>query len=350
MSQLRVFLITLTALLALGFLWGYFQQTQTTLEPSWQVDAARIAAQTRSERELRQMQYEAVWKIDPGGAIPIYGGAVFKVDPFRGHVYVADYGDFKIKEFAADGRPVRMYGEGKGQGPGQFVSLTDFAITREGDLWVVDSSAGRITIFGSDGREKRLIKSDLQPYRVAVQPDGRSFASMLNSVDDRLFGTFDAEGQLRGRFGNLLEDQARLFIALDGYLESGEDAFYYAGRYAGILGSWKLDGTPRFLVRTLDGRPLPKLITNQNSLRLDPTAIGSTLALTFDQGKLFATTYRLEGLTNKGVIDVYSPENGEYLYSMNIPESGTGVRVAGGDVYVLSEKMTITRWRIVGPA
>lgn len=350
MSQLRLFLITLTALLALGFLWGYFQQTHSTLEPSWHGDAAGIKAQSRSERELRKVRYEQVYRIDPTGSIPIYGGAIFKVDPFRGHVIVADYGDFRLKEFDAQGRPVRTYGEGKGQGPSQFVSLTDFGITRNGELWVVDSSAGRITIFGADGQEKRLIKSDLQPYRLAVQADGQRFVSMLNSIDDRLFGGFDAEGKLLSRFGNLLEDQSRLFIALDGYLEPGDDAFFYAGRFAGILGSWNLDGTQRFLVRTLDARPLPKVISKQQSMRLDPTAAGSTLALTVDQGKIFATTYRIEGLSNKGIIDVYSSESGEYLYSMNIPESGMSVRVAGGDVYVLSDKMVITRWRIAGPA
>lgn len=350
MSQVRVFFITLAALLSLGFLWGYLQQSQSTLFPSWHGDGADIAPQRAGQRDLRTQRYEKVWQISPDGEIPIYGGATFKVDPYRQHVYVADYGDLKIKEFDADGKPLRVYGEGKGQGPGQFASITDFTFTPDGKLWTADTAAGRINVFGPDGKQERQIKSEYQPYRLAVLP-GQGFVSMLNAVDDRLFASFDDAGKLAHRFGNLLEEQERLFIALDGYIEPvGEDAFVYAGRYAGILGSWKLDGTQRFLVRTLDARPLPKVLRNESALRIDPTAIGSTVTPSIDGGNFYSVSFVMEGLRPKGVIDIYSPDTGEYRHSLSIPEKCTWLRVMGGDVYTLSEDLKITRWRLVDPA
>lgn len=351
MSQVRLFFITLAALLALGFLWGYVQQSESTLSPSWEGDGADIAPQRASGRDLRKMRYEKVWQIAPDGEIPIYGGVTFKVDPWRGHVFVADYGDLRIKEFDAEGKPVRAYGEGKGQGPGQFVSLTDYTVTEDGRLWTTDTAAGRITIFGNDGRQERQIKSEFQPYRLVVLPQQAGFVSMLNAVDDRLFASFDDSGAVARRFGKMLDQQERLFIALDGQIEAvGEDAFVYAGRYAGILGSWKFDGTQRFLMRTLDARPLPKVLRNKDLLRVDPTALGSTITTSVDQGNLYALSYVLEGLRPVGVLDVYSPETGEYRHSLSIPQKCTWLRVMGGDVYTLAEDLTITRWRLAGPA
>jgi len=63
-----------------------------------------------------------------------------------GHIFVADFYNHRIQEFASDGQFVQAFGE-KGSGEGQFDRPVDLAVDREGRLYVVDFGNDRIQVF-----------------------------------------------------------------------------------------------------------------------------------------------------------------------------------------------------------
>ncbi len=72
-----------------------------------------------------------------------------QVDEY-GHIYVSDSRDLDIKVFDPQGRYVRTIGK-RGEGPGEFQSLTDLQFMPDGRLMVFDLRARRTSFFGVSG-------------------------------------------------------------------------------------------------------------------------------------------------------------------------------------------------------
>jgi hypothetical protein len=69
----------------------------------------------------------------------------------NGHVYVADTHYFRVMEYDANGHLVNTFG-GYGEGPGQFIYLTDIAFASNGNLYVSEYGGNdRVQVFAPDG-------------------------------------------------------------------------------------------------------------------------------------------------------------------------------------------------------
>ncbi|WP_178139421.1 6-bladed beta-propeller [Rhodothermus profundi] len=69
----------------------------------------------------------------------------------QGYVYIHDYGDTRLRVFDANGRFVKYIGR-KGQGPGEFESISLFFVDANNRLYVNDPINGRITIYADAAR------------------------------------------------------------------------------------------------------------------------------------------------------------------------------------------------------
>ncbi|PWC56260.1 hypothetical protein TSO221_02345 [Azospirillum sp. TSO22-1] len=67
------------------------------------------------------------------------------------HIYVVDGGNFRVSEFAADGRFVRAFGD-IGRNSGQFARPKAITSDREGNVYVTDAAFGNFQIFDKDGK------------------------------------------------------------------------------------------------------------------------------------------------------------------------------------------------------
>ena len=273
----------------------------------------------------------------------LYGPLQMKLTP-EDHVMVVDYGDLLIKEFSHGGELIQTYGAGKGQGPGEFVSITDFFTTADGEVWVVDSSNGKIVVFDRRGAILRTLKTELQPYRLLVDPaDG--ILLMLPPLGPRLFQRLGPTGEKLESFGVLIENQLRDGLILDGWIEPDlTGAFIYASRYAGLLAAYSMRGERRFLVRMIEPPDLPKLLQDAEGRRwVDREALPSAGSLSVAGDEIHVLSPFLDGLQRKGAIDTYSLSDGSYLYSRRNPEPCYQVVMTEDSIYTVGD-VTITKW------
>lgn len=66
------------------------------------------------------------------------------------HVYVTDFGDFKVKKYTKDGVFVKSFGS-YGRNHGQFVRPKGIAVDKEGNLYVADAGFENVQIFNEQG-------------------------------------------------------------------------------------------------------------------------------------------------------------------------------------------------------
>ncbi len=303
----------------------------------------RPLAQGPGDRVWKGVRYELVWEAGERPESMIIGSAHAKV--FRdGRVLVADYGDYKVKEIAANGEIARVFGLGQGQGPGELTSITDFVATEEG-VWVLDASAYSAKFFDNSGVVRRSIRLGALPYRLVLGPGDELILMDLGSP--RLFHVFDQEGGLLSSFGEFVQEQRENAIALDGWMSSDNGSgFVYSGLYVGLLASLDSRGEVRYLRETIDARPLPNVVRSGSQKWVDRAAPMSSLSLNVDGDKIFILSYFADGFRKTGVIDAYSLEAGDYLYSMRVPGRCSAAMVRGDELVTYVDN-SVKKWRFV---
>ena len=341
MHKNKGFFALLLLLSTLGVLVGVAKER---IPSSQQVRlSVKALEQASNKRNFLTGSYTESWSHSGAENFELFGSLRAKLD-HRGHVYVMDYGDFRIKELGADGHPVRIYGAGKGQGPEEFLSLSDIEILQNGEVWVSDPGTGRVIIFDSKGQLIRTLRVQPLTHRLALAPGG-GFFSNLTLGSEKLLGRYDAEGIIQEKFGSLLESQANHSMALNGWIESdGRLGLVYAGGLSTILAAYNPDASQRFLVRTIEPFSLPKIRQDSEKKWIDSDSRRAAIALSVNDDEIHVLTYFVEGVRRRGVIDTYRWSDGTYLYSRRVPGKSTWLTVGDGYV-VTTHHSTVTKWQ-----
>lgn len=298
--------------------------------------------QTVRERSWRDVSYSPQWTLGEEKTPLVYGPFYGKPDP-DGNLYLVDYGDTTVKKISPQGEIVCTCGDGPGQGPGELGNVTDLSFA-PGEVWVADASNGRILVFDENCEVQRTVRSTVQPYHLVAGPDDQ-FVMLSVVRASHLFSLFSADGEPQHSFGQLLEDQDRKSLTMDGWIESDRrDGFVYAGLHAGVLAGYGLSGKARFLVETIDPKPLPKLVRGNDRIWIDRDAAINAQSLSVTAEGIHVLTVIPEGFKKRGAIDTYDLDDGAYLFSRKIPEASNRVLV-GDDAFYTLTATTVTRWQ-----
>ncbi|MEO7352956.1 MAG: 6-bladed beta-propeller [Gemmatimonadales bacterium] len=92
-----------------------------------------------------------------------------------GVLYVLDRDGCKVVAFDRNGNVIRIIGNGKGQGPGEFARPNSLTLSDAGELFVLDPGQSRVSVFGTDGVLKRTF------------PVAGSFGFQIRATSDRLY-------------------------------------------------------------------------------------------------------------------------------------------------------------------
>lgn len=268
----------------------------------------------------------------------------------HGNIFIRDDGDLTIKKFSTRGGHLQTYGKGEGQGPGEFSALTDFQIDEAGNVWTADPSNGRITVFAPDGVIKNIISSSFPPYRIPNLTE--SVVVVMHSPwhAKALFGLYEVEEDhlaLQKNFGLILHNQDKDSIALDGWsAKISESEFAFAGTHTGLLGIFRVDGSRRLLVKTVDQVPLPPMRSGPLGNRIVRAGLKRcALAVSASANHIYVLTAKHEGIKTLGVVDVYRVTDGSYDFSFRIPEPARRVVVTDDHYFSLSDT-SVTKWSL----
>lgn len=341
-SGSRGFIALLVIVVVVGFLGSFAKERSiASRQPR---PAVEVTPQPVSDRDFVPGTYQQVWSSSQNPDLPLYGPLRAKFDS-SGRLFVVDYGDFHVKELAGDGTLLRSYGVGEGQGPGEFKTMVDLGISDTGEVWVSDRANGRISVFEPDGGLLRTLKTDIQPYRLAIAPDG-GWVTNLPAGSPLLFARYDSEGRELSRFGELLEEQALHSLVLDGFVEEDPSGgFVFGGSVSPFLAGWSFDGQRRFLVEVVDSFPIPAIRQDSEKMWIDRDARHSTVTLNVVGEEIHLFTYYVEGIKRRGAIDTYRVTDGRYLYSRRIPATCTWLAIGADGAVASVFESTLTRWQ-----
>lgn len=265
----------------------------------------------------------------------------------HGEIYILDWADLRIKKFSPDGNLLSVFGDGKGTGAGGFTNPTSFSIAPNGELWVVDPIQRKLTHFEPDG-DAQATALEKGLYRVIVQ--GKLLVTMAPPSTTGLFEIYSVSGKPVRSFGEFLQNQSQQGIMLDGSIDAdGDDSgFVYGGRHLGIIASFSMDGSQRYVARTIDGNPLPKVLhMEEGRLRVKPQGADTVLGVSIRGDYVYLLSGTLAndaGGAGGQVMDVYDKRNGNYVFSMRLPIPCKEAIVGADLVYTLGDE-GVTVWR-----
>ncbi|HEY0174591.1 MAG TPA: hypothetical protein VGB98_26480 [Pyrinomonadaceae bacterium] len=263
-----------------------------------------------------------------------------------GNIYVLDWADLRIKKFSPDGNLLKVFGEGKGTGAGAFANPTGFSVGAGGEVWVCDPRQRRITRFDSEGGARTIAPQSAVDRIAAV---GDVLVTMSPPRKDAFIEVYNLSGERLKSFGEMIEDQYEMGAVLDGTVVSaGENQeFIYGSMYTGALARYGAGGERRFVVRTIDGVPPPKILTTGATQEIQPNSPLAVMSLSVLGDELYVLSgVRADGTSGAGaqVLDVYDKRDGNYLFSLKLPVDCMEAIVRAGYVYTLGRD-GVTVWR-----
>jgi len=172
------------------------------------------------------------------------------------HIYVADFGSMQVLKFDTNWGLVSKIGTGKGRGPEQLLSISDFYV--EGtSIWIVDTQQYSIKKFSTSGELLDIYNIKRFPLRVVAND---SMMTSLCMGGDDLFVTVNTnyEGN-EEYFGKFLDNQIRHSISLDGNLSKVRDSlFAYVPRYFSKIYFYEfMTGEEEYVLSLPDGQKFP---------------------------------------------------------------------------------------------
>ena len=337
-----LFVLALAAVfLSLSYAINYVSDSKpqaAELQPSFLSGERAPRAQQAAGRVWKEQAFEKT--------LALGAGAV--ADPLTvrvgtdGHIYVLDYGDFRIKMFSPAGKLVRAFGAGRGTEAGAFTSPTGFSVRPGGDLWVCDPGQRRITQFGPDGQVRAVLPQSPTDRLATV---GDLLVTMAPPGADALFEVYSLSGERLNSFGEVVADQQREWIALDGTVAGDEEGrgFVYGGRYLGVLAGYGTGGERRFIVQTIDGAARPKVLDIEGKRKIRTDATQAVLSLSVVGDELYVLSGAAGGEVGQ-VLDVYDKRDGGYRFSLKLPVAARQAVVRAGHVYAVGGG-GVTVWR-----
>ena len=256
-----------------------------------------------------------------------------------GNIYMIDYSTFYIHRFSSINGTGHyshtFFGNGRGEGPGEFVRPVDLKIYH-GKLFIVDAARGCIVIYTTDGKHVKDIKlSDYAMPRKFTIIGGKMIIEPMQYHKNELFHVYDINGKYLYSFGSYIDSRnVNNGIYHDNFiLEHSGSKFFYAPLYLGILGLYK-DNKLIIARSTIDGFKDVKDITKEvikglYARKIDKKYITANGVACNDNYLLLSAVELNDKNGNKWFCDVYMTKNLDYIGSIRLQKYSTYFDVKG---------------------
>jgi hypothetical protein len=160
------------------------------------------------------------------------------------------------------------------------------------------------------------------------------------------FDVVGADGTVDMSFGELLQDQHRGSLALDGLMTQARGTIFYSGKPLPLLASFAPTGRLNWAATTIAPGPESVLMERGGRRWVENPGPSASFSLSADeQGRLFSLTRRWD---RRGpIIDVYAQRDGSYLVSLDLPRDVAWTSVAARDNVLWAASLKgVYRWPI----
>ena len=297
-----------------------------------------IHVQESTDREWREVGLEAIAVIGASEEQLLYQASSI-AGTKDGSSYILDYSDMMVKQFNAAGSLVQTYGNGRGEGPGEFVNPMPTSIDAEGNIVVPDAVRRSVIRFGPGGELLETARLDFQPFRMALTDAGRYYFVLSGSLrDEHMFGTTQGLGQALHTFGTSdLEP-----LGLGGQITTVDDDMIYSPSNYGFIARFSPSGDIVYARETLDLMEPPTFETidvmGMTGLRFKSRPPGKYILAYFD-GYLYMESRVLSAERESTVMDVFDADDGSYSYSFEIPGRWRDIDVAGNYLFAIRDTL-----------
>lgn len=363
-KRLFLWLVASTSLL-ICYLFFRLYKWESLSHNEFSLSTPKPSAQSVDERYWENPKLEKVFSKSFDSKILLYPLRL-KVDK-NGSIYILDVALRCVKQFSRTGDSLKTFGLGKGDGPGEFRSPFDFDIASNGDIYVSDNTKRTITIFDSLTQLRKIVKpkDGGNPSRVLITENKKLVVKTLSPGD--FFRVYNLNGYKKVSFGNFLKYQQLHLLPIDITICDNRNKIYGAFIKAGYIFSFNDDGEMMFFKETMDNFAFPRLTFKKegksSSVYLDKKAPVVNWDISVDSYAKrniifilvgFASKEADEsGLDDKVIIDAYSSDEGNYLFSFKVPRSGKNLgviscKIKNNHLFLLElgEHVVLTKYKI----
>ena len=150
-----------------------------------------------------------------------------------GNVYIWDAGDFRIKGFTPEGELAATFGDGRGEGPGQFTVSKNIGV--QGDsLFLLDPQIRRLSWFHKNGSLGRTEQFEERIHDYAVGPDGTEYKLNLGAQVQNAYAVITSASGQTTRPQNLQSRDVSSMV-FDGVTQSTQGQGIYVPYYYPVL-------------------------------------------------------------------------------------------------------------------
>ncbi len=276
----------------------------------------------------------------------------------QGNIYVIDWGIDKVIKFSPSGEYLVTYGEsGSGEGPGELLNITDFEVTSDSVVYVVDTYGRKIVSFSIDGTFLHEEKQGHQPYGYQIATTGEEYIAFSNGPTLLESRSGDDVFELISS-SNLVDEGTDRYMEFSGPF-GGEIITYkknvvYIFKYYPLILQYEPDGTLVYARTTIDYKDEFKEPEVERLMLGGMPAVRNIARMfhgggvTIENDKLFVLGVGPSEAPDKAAaLDVYNVKTGDYQHSILLPEDGLSYAIyQNGRIYQEKDSIVVV-WEVI---
>lgn len=272
-----------------------------------------VQSQKSNKRTIKELNANYLKKINLEDLNILQPYKICSVD--SNFVYILDFSVPCVKQINLKTHNIKVYGKGKGTGPGELLNPTDFTVDGQKNVWILDGAQNSVLKFDSKGNFLFSIKPNYLIYRIGINSQNKVY--LVSSSSKNLFHQF-IENQFIKSFGEIISEQEKFAILLSGKLSiDNNDNLYFTTDRSYLLFSYEPEGKFRFAIGTIGGdNLLPEPSAMNKDIIVLPKKF-TNIDIRNNAGNIFILNR--DGMNEKSFIDIYSSHDGLYKYSFVVP-------------------------------
>jgi DNA-binding beta-propeller fold protein YncE len=259
------------------------------------------------------------------------------------YLYVADFGDMRLKRFNLNGKYKDSFGKGMGRGPGEFQLFIGYDISQNNKMYIVDAKKRELMEF--DLQTTEYITStdiDYRPYRLIIVDNKIIIESLL---EEKLFKVHSLDGSLVNEFGKNVDDHIQNSLSTIGDIQAipDTDTFAFVASKASFMYYYNSIGKQLKSIITPDRIPYKGSVDQSaggvRSRRAPDPAI-KAYDIHISDNKVYVSLSNKEEVKNLPLsfLDVYELKSGEYLHSIELPIPTNDLVITPDLIYLLNNE------------